>query len=134
MPTKRAEVSLDHIVLEVTDPMRSVEFYRDLLGFRPVRVEEFLEGKAPFPSARVSRRTILDFFPRSMWRGRKAANPNHFCVSMDGAGVASLKRKLARRRIPIDRRDDHNFGARGFGRALYFRDPDGITIEARYYP
>jgi len=65
---KRSQAVLDHVVLEVVDPGRSLAFYRDLLGFPVVRFEEFREGAAPFPSARVNRRTVLDFFPRRMWR------------------------------------------------------------------
>lgn len=124
----------DHLVIEVKDPVRSVRFYRDVLGLEPVRLAEFVKGKAPFPSARIAPDTVLDFFPPRMWRGRLRANQNHFCLSFSRAGFAALLRRLARRKIGIEHRDDHNFGARGYGRAIYFRDPDGLLVEARYYP
>jgi glyoxylase I family protein len=132
MPTNR--VTLDHVVLEVDDPVRSVEFYGGIFGLQPVRVDEYGKGQAPFPSARVNDATIVDFFPPKMWRTPTAANPNHFCLTLDREGVASVEAELARRGVPVERRDDHNYGARGFGVALYFRDPDGNTVEARYYP
>jgi catechol 2,3-dioxygenase-like lactoylglutathione lyase family enzyme len=55
------------------------------------------------------------------------------CLVTSKAALRSLEARLARRRIRITRRDDHNFGARGFGRSLYFDDPDGISIEVRCY-
>jgi catechol 2,3-dioxygenase-like lactoylglutathione lyase family enzyme len=128
----RAE--LDHLVLEVRDPVRSVRFYREVLGLKPVRLREFVEGEAPFPSVRISRGTVLDMFPPRMWRGRRLSNQNHFCLAYSRSGLKALRVRLRRRRVAIVREDDHNFGARGYGRAIYFRDPDGLLIEARFYP
>jgi hypothetical protein len=48
--------------------------------------------------------------------------------------MKALRARLRRRKIAIVHRDDHNYGARGYGRAIYFRDPDGLLIEARVYP
>ena len=135
---KRAEhrprAELDHLVLEVKDPARSVRFYSEVLGLPPVRLTEFLEGEAPFPSVRVSRTTVLDMFPPRMWRGRRLESQNHFCLAYSESELRALRMRLRRRGIPIVHRDDHAFGARGYGRAIYFRDPDGLLIEARFYP
>jgi glyoxylase I family protein len=130
----KTRMSLDHVVFEVADPARSVAFYRDVLGLLPVRWDEFVAGEAPFPSARVDAGTVIDFFPIRMWRGERPQNPHHLCFTTTAEGMASLKRRLARRGIPITRADNHNFGARGFGRSIYFEDPDEISVEVRYYP
>ncbi len=36
---------IDHIVLRVKDPIRSVQWYNHTLGLEPVRVEEFKAGE-----------------------------------------------------------------------------------------
>ena len=36
---------IDHIVLRVQDPLKSVQWYADTLGLEPVRVEEFKAGE-----------------------------------------------------------------------------------------
>lgn len=36
---------IDHIVLRVQDPLRSVQWYADTLGLEPVRVEAFKAGE-----------------------------------------------------------------------------------------
>jgi glyoxylase I family protein len=126
-------ITLDHVVLEVPDPERSVAFYQAVLGLEPVRLDEYRAGAAPFPSARVDGGTVLDFFPPRMWRGAAAANPNHLCFTMKRAAIQALEERLVGSAIAITRRDPHNYGARGFGHALYFDDPDGITLEARFY-
>jgi len=127
-------LELDHFILEVTDPERSIAFYRDVLGMAPERAEEFAAGKAPFPSLRVNEATVIDLFPRRLWRGERPENPNHLCLTTSHDGMAELKRRLAGRGITITRTNDHNFGARGYGRSIYFDDPDGVSVEVRYYP
>jgi catechol 2,3-dioxygenase-like lactoylglutathione lyase family enzyme len=126
--------ALDHIVLEVEDVERSMAFYREILGLEPVRWPEFRAGEAPFPSLRINAGTIIDLFPPAMWRGRQARNLNHFCLAVDTRAFAALKRRLARRGVAITRQDDHNYGARGWGRSVYVEDPDRTSVEVRHYP
>jgi catechol 2,3-dioxygenase-like lactoylglutathione lyase family enzyme len=127
-------MKIDHVVLEVADPERSAAFYIDVLGLAPVRLDEFRAGKVLFPSVRISEDSLIDLFPRLMWRGPEARNANHVCLATTTEGLAQLKARLAERSIAIVRTDDHNFGARGFGRAIYFNDPDGNSVEVRDYP
>jgi catechol 2,3-dioxygenase-like lactoylglutathione lyase family enzyme len=129
------KLALDHVVLEVRDAEAAVAFYRDVLGLAPVRLAEWRRGEAPFPSGRVTGETIIDFFPPDLWRSRRrAANPNHLCFTLSRPAVAALRRRLARRGIPIARESPRNYGALGWGVSLYFHDPDGVQLEARYYP
>lgn len=125
---------IDHIVLEVADAETSAAFYQEVVGLAPVRLDEFRAGKVPFPSLRIDEGSLIDLFPRRMWRGPAAHNPNHLCLATTAQELAALKRRLAERSIAITRSDDHNFGALGFGRSIYFDDPDGISIEVRDYP
>jgi glyoxylase I family protein len=127
-------VKLDHVVVEVDDPERSLEFYRTVLTLPVVREAEFRRGAAPFPSVRVDRDTVIDLFPRPLWEGRRKANANHICLTLSREEFAALRRRLRAKRIPVIRQSRRNFGARGYARSIYFRDPDGVTLEARYYP
>jgi catechol 2,3-dioxygenase-like lactoylglutathione lyase family enzyme len=124
---------LDHVVLEIRDPERSTKFYQELLGFEPVRLDEFRRGTVKFPSVRVSASMLLDLFPPTMWRGTQPQNPNHICFVASHSGVTALRARLANFGIAITRTDDRNFGAQGFGHSIYFDDPDGVSIEVRYY-
>ncbi len=54
---------LDHIVLNVGDIDRSLEFYIRVLGLGGERVQEFKQGKIGFPSVRINEHTIVDLFP-----------------------------------------------------------------------
>ena len=51
--------AIDHIVLNVADGRRAMEWYRDRLGLEPVRLEEWEAGEASFVSLRVSDTTII---------------------------------------------------------------------------
>ena len=128
------KLALDHVVLEVRDVEATTAFYRELLGLAPVRLAEFRRGKAPFVSGRVTDATVIDFFPPPMWRNRRrAGNPNHLCFTLSRQAVAALRRRLAKRGVPIVRESPRNFGALGWGVSFYFDDPDGVQLEARYY-
>ena len=128
------KLALDHVVLEVRDVEASAAFYRRVLGLAPVRLAQWKRGEAPFASVRVQRETIIDLFPRKMWRNkRRAENPNHLCFTLSATGVAQVRKRLARLRVPIVQESPRNYGAQGWGVSLYFHDPDGVRLEARYY-
>ncbi|MGE0451968.1 MAG: VOC family protein [Vicinamibacteria bacterium] len=129
----RMSVRLDHVVLEVEDPVRSLAFYGEVLGLPPVRLGEFTRAEAPFPSLRIGAGTILDLFPRRLWRGATPVNPNHLCLAYDRASASAIERRLKRLGVPITQRAGRNFGARGDARSIYFADPDGVTLEVRWY-
>lgn len=89
-----------------------------------------MAGGAPFPSVRVSATTILDLV--SAPAGAPAgANVDRICLVVEplywqevvDSGVPTVLDGPGER-----------FGAQGVAVSLYVRDPDGNTLELRWYP
>ncbi|MFJ9742641.1 VOC family protein [Streptomyces sp. NPDC101166] len=123
-------IAFDHLVLNVADIERSLAFYTGPLGLEPVRVEEWRDGKAPFPSVRVSPTTIIDLVQAPAGQ-EEGSNVDHICLVVEpldwqqviDSGVFTVVDGPGKR-----------FGARGTAISLYVRDPDGNTVELRWYP
>ena len=117
---------IDHVVFNVSDVERALAWWRDLLGLEPVRLDEWRRGEVPFVSVRVSADTILDLFQLE----RSGENVDHVALQVDDADLDEL---AADDRFDVVRGPLEVFGARGVGRGLYVRDPDGNVIELRTY-
>ncbi|MCG8970617.1 VOC family protein [Streptomyces sp. CL12-4] len=123
-------IAFDHLVLDVADVERSLAFYTGPLGLEPVRVEEWRDGKVPFPSVRVSPTTIIDLVETPV-DGERGSNVDHICLVVEpldwqqvvDSGVFTVLDGPGER-----------FGARGTAVSLYVEDPDGNTVELRWYP
>lgn len=117
----------DHIVLVSPDPERLVAWYRDHLGVEPERLEPWRRGEVPFVSLRVSATFLIDIA-----RGeRTGTNVDHFALAVEDVDLDEL---AASGSIPVEMGPADLFGARGTGRGVYFRDPDGNRVELRTYP
>ena len=120
-------VDFDHLVLNVTDVERSLAFYTGPLGLAAERVDEWRAGTLPFPSVRINEHTILDLVSKP----RGESNVDHFCLVVEpldwqeviDAGTLTVLEG------PVGRS-----GARGDATSIYVADPDGNTIELRWYP
>jgi catechol 2,3-dioxygenase-like lactoylglutathione lyase family enzyme len=117
-------VGFDHVVVNTLDIEAMLAFYCDELGLEPVRVDEWRRGEALFPSVRVMPETLIDLFPAE----RTGENMNHFCLVIEPTDLDTLAA-----RFPGARRADGLFGAQGYASSLYVQDPDGNTIELRFY-
>jgi catechol 2,3-dioxygenase-like lactoylglutathione lyase family enzyme len=115
--------ALDHVVLVSPDPERLLAWYRDVLGLEVLRLEQWRRGEVPFASLRVSADTIVD-----VQRGeRDGENMGHMALVVEGADLAELATAHG---VEGPR---SLFGARGQGRGIYLRDPDGNGVELRTY-
>jgi catechol 2,3-dioxygenase-like lactoylglutathione lyase family enzyme len=119
-------VALDHVVLNVADVERSLAFYRGELGLVSERVDEWRRGEVPFPSVRVDAHTIIDLLAAP----RTGENSDHLCLVIEPTDLDAVK---ASGRFDVVDGPATRFGARGDGTSLYVKDPDGNTVELRYY-
>lgn len=137
-------MNIDHVVLWVNSPKRSLDFFVDVVGLRPARAQEFEEGSAPFPSVRVNDTTILDLMDTNSASSVQeftgggsggAGQPiNHICLSMNAADYSALTARLKERGVELTSGGEQAFGAQGLAEnSTYFRDPDGNVIEIRHY-
>jgi catechol 2,3-dioxygenase-like lactoylglutathione lyase family enzyme len=156
-------VGADHIVLGVADPEASVHWYSSKLGLEPVRLQEFKDGKVPFPSVRVSPTFLIDFMKQKpadaqhrdeMQTGAAAAPPNsgtktsssggaasanldHVCLVVAGDDIEAVKQQLAAVGVQAEQQFDgvvvKRFGAQGNALSIYVRDPDSNVVELRTY-
>jgi len=129
---------MDHIVLNVEDDEKMIGFYSKVLMLATERLEEYRAGKVPFPSVRMNSETIIDLFPKNMWQkssanGNGHNNLNHFCLSLSKKTWEDLLERLNVNNVDIEEGPVPRWGARGTGTSIYFRDPEGNLIEARYY-
>jgi catechol 2,3-dioxygenase-like lactoylglutathione lyase family enzyme len=126
--TKVAITGFDHLVLKCADVDTTLAWYVERLGLDPVRVDEWRAGDAPFPSARISSDTIVDFIGAG---GAAERNVDHLCLVADRATVDAIAAPDSGFDVlegPVTR-----YGARGDGTSVYVIDPDGMVVEIRSY-
>jgi catechol 2,3-dioxygenase-like lactoylglutathione lyase family enzyme len=112
------------------DLERTVSFYRRLLAIEPMRASDrvvaFDAGEG----------TVLLLFQRSVSSqpfaspgglvpGHAGTGPAHFAFAIDVADVAAWEARLGELGIEIESRVRWPRG----GQSLYFRDPDGRSVE-----
>ncbi len=128
-------LGLDHVVLRVTDLVRSIAFYRDVLGCREERRIESL-GLVQLRAGA----SLIDLVDVDAPLGRAGGPPpaaggnvDHFCVQLARFDEAALRSHLEARGVePGD--VGQRYGALGMGPSMYIRDPDGNTIELKGPP
>ncbi|HET7488682.1 MAG TPA: VOC family protein [Acidimicrobiales bacterium] len=119
-------VGPDHVVLVSADPERLVAWYRDRLGAQPERLDAWRSGEVPFVSLRVGPDFLIDVTQGE----RTGTNVDHVALVVDGVDLDEL---AASGQFAVDMGPADLFGARGVGRGLYTRDPDGNRVELRTY-
>jgi catechol 2,3-dioxygenase-like lactoylglutathione lyase family enzyme len=124
---------LDHIVLNVSDIDRSLDFYANVLGLKIERLDEFRAGKIGFPSARINEHTIIDLFPSKENVEKRQGNLNHFCMVVEKEDFSGIEDYLKTRGVSILNGPISRWGARGRATSVYFQDPDKNEIEIRCY-
>lgn len=117
---------VDHIVLIVADVERTLDWYRDELGLEVERLEPWRAGEVLFPSLRISNASIIDVLAGD----RSGQNVDHIALVVEGVDLDEL---AASGRFEVVAGPADLWGARGLGRGLYVRDPDGNVIELRSY-
>jgi catechol 2,3-dioxygenase-like lactoylglutathione lyase family enzyme len=103
-------VGFDHVVVNTSNPEALLAFYCDELGLEPVRVDEWRKGDVLFPAERTGE------------------NMSHFCLVLAPTELDALAASF-----PSAHRADGLFGAQGYASSLYVQDPDGNTVELRFY-
>lgn len=132
------EFTFDHIVINVVDIDKMLQFYIEILQLPGERLEEFSAGQVPFPSVRLSGDSIIDLFPKKLWEKTSPdevcrPNLNHFCLATDEKNATELQARLQQEGVAINEGPVKRWGAHGSGTSIYFQDPEGNTIEVRYY-
>ena len=132
------QCAMDHIVLNMDDEESMIAFYTSVLQLAPERLQEYRDGTVPFPSVRLNPDTIIDLFPKRMWQknsphGSGREHLNHFCMAMEKKTWDELLERLKANFIALEEGPVPRWGAHGTGISIYFRDPEGNLIEARYY-
>jgi glyoxylase I family protein len=92
---------------------------------------------------RVCEDSIIDLMPAAGIEATEvltkvagsAGHPvNHVCLAMSKSEYDALDVRLRDEGVNIGARLERSFGARGWApQGLYFADPDGNVVEARYY-
>lgn len=125
-------------MLNVQDDEKMISFYLNVLMLSPERIDEYQAGKVPFPSIRLNSDTVIDLFPKNLWQEDTLAiegtgNLNHFCIVLSKKLWEELLDRLHINSVSIEEGPVQRWGAHGTGNSIYFRDPEGNIIEARYY-
>ena len=128
-------IAMDHIVLNVHDMDKMLDFYINVLGLPGERLDDFSAGKVSFPSVRISADTLIDLFPM---KEPGASGPvekrlNHFCMVIEPAAMPDVVAHLEAHGVTVDEGPGTRWGAHGNATSIYFNDPEGNRIEIRHY-
>ena len=118
---------LDHVVIAVSDWDASNAFYRDVVGAELVALENPPRWRYRFGEQQLNvHGPGMDPQPVA----RIAAEPGmaDLCFVWDGAIEEAIDH-LERHGVEVEEGPVPRNGARGPGRSVYFRDPDGSLLE-----
>jgi catechol 2,3-dioxygenase-like lactoylglutathione lyase family enzyme len=118
---------LDHVVIAVSDWVRSNDFYRDVVG---AKIVEVAEGRYAY---RLNGQQLNVHGPGVDVRPTVAHKPvepgnSDLCFVWPGP-IEGAVQHLERCGVAVEKGPVETFGALGAGTSVYFRDPDGSLLE-----
>ena len=125
---------IDHVVFRVRDLERSIAFYSTVLGCEVVRRRDHLGLVHLRAGASMIDLISLDGSLGARGGagpGLEARNVDHLCLRVEPFDEAGLAAYLSPHGATPLAAAEVNFGAEGDGLSLYFKDPDGNTIELK---
>ena len=126
-PLKVAE--LDHVVLRCRYPERALDFYIRILGL----TEERRIAELGLVQLRAGR-SMIDLVPAKAGRAEEGINLDHFCLGVEAPDLNAAAVYLRARGVEVMGEPAHRYGARGMGKSIYVRDPEGNVIELKQMP
>jgi catechol 2,3-dioxygenase-like lactoylglutathione lyase family enzyme len=107
--------SMNHVTLAVADPERSREFYASVLNMSVVS----RQPASPVTGAGINMGAGDSFL--GLYPLQNPGRIDHFCLGVDGYVIEEAAEKLREAGVtPVIRKDRPE---------LYFKDPDGITVQ-----
>jgi lactoylglutathione lyase len=127
MTTKLGLAGIGHVALKVADVGRSLEFYRDRLGFAEMMRLNNDDGSLWLVYLRITDTQFLELFPGGQGvraPGFDVTAINHFCLECDDLDATAARLRDAGVRLTVEPKMglDHN-------RQCWIEDPDGNRIE-----
>ena len=127
-------LAIDHIVLRTTDLDTMLHFYTQVLG---CTLERQLEPEIGLTQLRAGN-ALIDLVTVDSELGRKGGaapiqtdnNLDHFCLQIAPFKEAELLEYLASHHVEVTEFTDR-YGAQGFSRTIYIKDPQGNTVELK---
>ena len=127
MDTKLGLSSIAHVALKVADIGRSLEFYRDRLGFAEMMRLNNDDGSLWLVYLRITDTQFIELFTGGQGiraPGHEATAINHFCLQCDDLEATAAKLRAAGVRLTVEPK----MGLDG-NRQCWIEDPDGNRIE-----
>lgn len=118
-------VKLDHCVIHVSDWERSNAFYRDVMGAELVQRPN---GWAYRFGTEQLNLHGPGFVPAEVARLPVKPGNSDLCFEWKGP-IEEAIAHLAKHNVRMESGPMQRFGAKGPGRSVYFRDPDGSLLE-----
>ncbi|HYZ18530.1 MAG TPA: VOC family protein [Gaiellaceae bacterium] len=124
-------LTLDHLVIAVSDWERSNAFYRDVLGAELVEIDR---GRWSYRFGETQLNVHGPGVDVSTNVARIPVQPGNsdFCFVWAGS-VEDAIAHLASHGVAVETGPVERSGARGRGTSVYFRDPDGSLLELISY-
>jgi catechol 2,3-dioxygenase-like lactoylglutathione lyase family enzyme len=122
------------VVLRCRDQQTMLRFYTEVLGCTVARHNEPL-GLIHLKAGASQ----IDLVSADGELGRMGGRPpdqeghnmDHVCLRVEPFDITALRHHFQRHGIDIGPVHDHNFGAEGYGPAVYLKDPEGNSIELK---
>jgi glyoxylase I family protein len=126
--------AIDHVVLRTDNIAALLQFYGAVLG---CVVERELSPELGLVQLRAGH-SLIDLVDVNAELGRMGGpapgrdghNLDHFCLEIDAVDEQFLLDWLAALGVESSA-FERRYGANGFGRSVYIKDPDGNTIELK---
>jgi glyoxylase I family protein len=126
-PLKVAE--LDHVVLSCRNLEQALDFYTRILGL----TEERRIAQLGLVQLRAGR-SMIDLVPAKAGRAERGLNVDHFCLGVEAQDLNAAAVYLRARGVEVMGEPADRYGARGTGKSIYVRDPEGNVIELKQMP
>ena len=126
---------IEHVALRVTNLEKSIVFYRDVMGFKPVGRRRIRGGEIDQVVFRVGEDVLVLFHAKDFVSDdvEGKSGMDHLAFCMDDAEYNDVIRRLRASGRAPHRGEERNLGAFGVGYATYFYDPDNVEIEIKRY-